>query len=55
MLKSYVDRLQGPSVGADGRLLEWDSPYPEAYPQHRHISHLYGLHPGTSISVLQTP
>ena len=55
MLKSYADRLQGPAIGADGRLLEWDAPYPEAEVHHRHISHLYGLYPGSSISPMTTP
>ncbi len=32
-------------LGADGRILEWAGPYPEAEPGHRHISHLVGLHP----------
>ena len=32
-------------IGADGRLLEWDKPYKEVQPGHRHMSHLVGLHP----------
>jgi alpha-L-fucosidase 2 len=32
-------------LGADGRLLEWIKPYPEAEPGHRHASHLIGLFP----------
>lgn len=36
-------------IGSDGRLLEWSEELTEPEPGHRHISHLYGLHPGTSI------
>ena len=27
------------------RILEWAEPYQEAEPDHRHISHLIGIHP----------
>jgi len=40
------DELALPGIGADGRLLEWARPYEEAEPGHRHMSHLFGLHPG---------
>ncbi len=43
-------RLARPGVGPDGRLLEWDAPHEEAEPGHRHLSHLYGLHPGDQIT-----
>lgn len=36
-------------VSPDGRLQEWQEDYPEAEPQHRHVSHLFGLYPGTTI------
>jgi alpha-L-fucosidase 2 len=39
------DKLPPIRLGADGRILEWAEPYPEAEPGHRHISHLIGLHP----------
>jgi alpha-L-fucosidase 2 len=39
-------RLQGPMIGDDGRLMEWSRPFAEAEPGHRHMSHLFGLHPG---------
>ena len=42
-------------LGTDGRILEWDREYPEFEPGHRHMSHLYGFHPGTSISKDNTP
>ncbi len=36
-------------IGEDGRILEWDRKYEEPEPGHRHMSHLYGFHPGTSV------
>jgi alpha-L-fucosidase 2 len=42
-------------IGSDGRILEWDREYPEMEPGHRHMSHLYGFHPGTSITREGTP
>ena len=49
------DKLQMPEIGSDGRLLEWDQEYEEAEKLHRHVSHLYALYPGTSISIDETP
>ncbi|MBN2068378.1 MAG: glycoside hydrolase family 95 protein [Opitutales bacterium] len=48
-------KLKMPQIGADGRMLEWSESYPEPEPGHRHISHLYGLHPGNQITWAQTP
>ena len=42
-------------LGKDGRILEWDREYGEHEPGHRHMSHLYGFHPGTAVSKDQTP
>lgn len=42
-------------IGAKGQLQEWSKDFKEQDPQHRHASHLYGLHPGYSISPLTTP
>ncbi|MDE0888705.1 MAG: glycoside hydrolase family 95 protein [Phycisphaerales bacterium] len=49
------DRLAMPTVGTDGRLMEWSRPFGEAEPGHRHISHLYGLHPGSQFNHQTTP
>jgi alpha-L-fucosidase 2 len=38
-----------------GRLQEWIEDYAEPEPGHRHMSHLYGLHPGRQITVRSTP
>ncbi|WMI64634.1 glycoside hydrolase family 95 protein [Aestuariibaculum sp. YM273] len=37
-------------LGDDGRILEWDRTYEEPEPGHRHMSHLYGFHPGNSVT-----
>ncbi|MFC2129182.1 glycoside hydrolase N-terminal domain-containing protein [Bacteroidota bacterium] len=42
-------------IGSDGRVLEWDREYKEAEPGHRHMSHLYGFHPGVSVSSDKDP
>jgi alpha-L-fucosidase 2 len=49
------ERLQGPMIGSDGRLMEWSRPFGEAEPGHRHMSHLYGLHPGRQFTPAGTP
>lgn len=47
--------LAWPEIGADGRLMEWARPFGEAEPGHRHISHLFGLHPGAQFTRDITP
>ncbi len=42
-------------IGSDGRILEWCEAYEEKEPGHRHISHLYGLHPSDQITKDGTP
>ncbi len=48
-------RLVPTQIGSKGQILEWDREYEEAEPGHRHISHLYGLHPSCQITVDGTP
>lgn len=42
-------------IGSEGRILEWDREHPEMEPGHRHMSHLYGFHPGTYVTKEGTP
>ncbi len=42
-------------VGRYGQLLEWSKDIDDPADQHRHVNHLYGLHPGHTISPLTTP
>jgi len=44
------DRLLLPRVGSDGRLMEWAHEFGESEPHHRHVSHLFALHPGSQIT-----
>ncbi|MFO7973568.1 MAG: glycoside hydrolase family 95 protein, partial [Candidatus Hydrogenedentota bacterium] len=50
-----LERLAMPEIGADGRLKEWRHDFKEAEPGHRHMSHLYGLHPGRQFTLTGTP
>ena len=54
-VRSARERLAPPQIGNDGRLMEWNQPYQEVEPGHRHISHLYGLHPGAQFTFAETP
>ena len=42
-------------VASDGRMMEWLQEYAETEVHHRHISHLYGLYPGSLITPDSTP
>ncbi|GEP97595.1 hypothetical protein CCY01nite_38550 [Chitinophaga cymbidii] len=42
-------------IAPDGRIQEWLEDYKETDPQHRHISHLYGLYPANLITANGTP
>jgi len=48
-------QLAETQVGEDGRLMEWARPYLEPEPGHRHISHLYAIHPGRQYNHLDHP
>ncbi|HEV2695069.1 MAG TPA: glycoside hydrolase family 95 protein [Verrucomicrobiae bacterium] len=48
-------RLAPTRVSSDGRIMEWMQEYAETEPQHRHVSHLWGLYPGNEISPYTTP
>ncbi len=55
-LKSQLANLTPVKIGEDGRILEWSSEeLREALPGHRHISHLYGLHPSNEYNWNTTP
>lgn len=54
-VRSARDRLAMPEIGSDGRLLEWAEELGETEPHHRHVSHLFALHPGRQITPSTTP
>ncbi len=49
-LDSARAKLAPTRVNAEGRIMEWIGDYKEAEPQHRHVSPLWALHPGTQIT-----
>ncbi len=49
------DRLPSLQIGKHGQLQEWLADYDEPDPGHRHISHLFSLHPGNQITLRGTP
>ncbi len=54
-VRSLRDRLPPLRVGAHGQIQEWLEDYEEVEVGHRHISPLFGLHPGHEIDVERTP
>ena len=42
-------------IGSKGQIMEWNKDWQEFEPTHRHVSHLYGLHPGEEITPHGTP
>jgi alpha-L-fucosidase 2 len=54
-LKDVLVHLSPYKIGKKGNLQEWYYDWEDAEPQHRHQTHLYGLYPGTHISVINTP
>lgn len=54
-LEQTLARLAPIPVGEDGRIMEWLEPFHEEDPGHRHMSHLFGLHPGCQITESRTP
>jgi alpha-L-fucosidase 2 len=49
------EKLLKPKVGAWGQLQEWPEDRDDIRDEHRHVSHLFALHPGRQISPATTP
>ena len=49
-MEKTLGKLAPTQIGSDGRIMEWTEEFEEPEPGHRHISHLYGLHPGNQIT-----
>jgi alpha-L-fucosidase 2 len=49
------DKLLKPKIGRWGQLQEWESDKDDPKDDHRHVSHLFGLHPGRQITKAGTP
>ncbi|MGN7356579.1 glycoside hydrolase family 95 protein [Paenibacillus sp. SAF-054] len=54
-VSGVLKKLALPGIGIDGRLLEWCDEVEEVEPGHRHISHLYGLYPGSQYTQMSAP
>jgi len=54
-LRAARDRLYPPHIGRHGQLQEWSLDWDDPTDHHRHVSHLFGLHPGRQITVRNTP
>ncbi|MFK7694382.1 glycosyl hydrolase family 95 catalytic domain-containing protein [Paenibacillus sp. HJGM_3] len=52
---SARSRLPQPQIGRHGHIMEWAVDYEEVDPGHRHISHLFALHPGEQIASHRMP
>ena len=49
------DKLLKPKIGRWGQLQEWETDRDDPKDDHRHVSHLFGLHPGRQITLANTP
>lgn len=54
-LKVLRSKLPPMQIGRLGQLQEWMQDIDNPEDQHRHVSHLFGLHPGKQISPYSTP
>jgi alpha-L-fucosidase 2 len=55
-LQQKLARMGPPiELGKHGQVKEWQEDFDEAEPGHRHVSHLYSLHPAADVDVRRTP
>jgi len=50
-----LDELVPYRIGRYGQLMEWSKDIDDPDDHHRHVNHLFGLHPGRTISPITTP
>ena len=53
--QNVLDSIAPYTVGRYGQLMEWSTDIDDPKDQHRHVNHLYGLHPGSTITHMATP
>ena len=53
--KEMAEKIPKIKIGKHGQIMEWMKDYDEAEPGHRHISHLWALHPAFQITPDNTP
>lgn len=54
-LKALRERIAPNAIGRLGQLQEWLEDVDDPENKHRHVSHLFGLHPGVEITPFGTP
>lgn len=54
-LENTMKKFYPFAIGNKGQLQEWYKDFEDVDPHHRHVSHLYALHPANLISVIKTP
>jgi alpha-L-fucosidase 2 len=54
-LEGKLEKLLPYKIGKYGQLQEWRHDFEDSQKEHRHLSHLYGFHPGNQINPLTTP
>jgi alpha-L-fucosidase 2 len=55
ILAEKLKKLLPYKIGSKGQIQEWQYDFDENEPKHRHLSHLYGLHPNNQITPQLTP
>lgn len=53
--QNVLDNMAPYRIGRYGQLMEWSEDIDNATEKHRHVSHLFGLFPGHTISPITTP
>ncbi len=49
-LRMTCEKLPPIRIGKHGQIMEWSEDFEESEPGHRHVSHLYALHPSSQIT-----
>lgn len=53
--QQVLNKILPYKIGSYGQIQEWSRDIDDPSDQHRHVNHLFGLHPGTTISPVTTP
>lgn len=53
--ETVKEKILPPQIGRWGQLQEWKEDVDDSTSRHRHVSHLFALHPGRQISPTETP
>ncbi len=53
--QNVLDNLVPYQVGRYGQIMEWSTDIDDPKDEHRHVNHLFGLHPGRTLSPITTP